>query len=77
MIRLLRSVPELITVLKGMRAALRAVASTFGMVLVLIYVFAILFRLLFRDDPATEKYFGTLGISMGTLVVALPWGHES
>ena len=56
MIRLLRSVPELITVMKGMRAALRAVGSTFGMILVLIYVFAILFRLLLKDDPASESH---------------------
>merc|ERR1712125_151295 len=60
---------ELVTIVKGMYVALRAVTSTFIMIVVLIYVFAILMMLLLRDDPIVEDYYSTLGLCMWTLLI--------
>merc|ERR1712137_1507372 len=57
LVRLLGSVPELVTIIKGMRAALRAVISTFVLIVILVYVFGILLSLLLKDDDETQQYF--------------------
>jgi hypothetical protein len=69
LVRLMRAVPELVTICKGLATALRAVTSTFAMVIILIYVFAILMLLLLREDADTEDYWSTLGRCMWTLLL--------
>jgi voltage-gated sodium channel len=69
LVRLMRAVPELVTICKGMASAVRAVASTFAMVILLIYVFAILMLLLLRDDTDTSSYWSSLSQCMWTLLM--------
>jgi hypothetical protein len=68
-VRLLRSFPELATMVKAIVAALRAVLSSFIMVVVLIYVFAIILKIFLGEDEVTEPYFSTLGLCMWTLLI--------
>merc|ERR1712003_287953 len=49
MARLLRSMPELLILIKGMVAALRSVFFTLLLLVILMYVFAILFRQMTMD----------------------------
>merc|ERR550514_972986 len=43
MARLMKSVPELLTLIKGMAAATRSVSATMGLLIIFLYVFAIIF----------------------------------
>merc|ERR1712232_436418 len=69
MVRLLRSFPELATMVKAIAAALRAVLSSFIMVVVLIYIFAIVMNIFLKEDEDTSQYFSTLGRCMWTLLL--------
>merc|ERR1712232_575987 len=69
MVRLLRSFPELATMVKAIAAALRAVLSSFIMVVVLIYIFAIVMNIFLKEDELTKDYFSTLGRCMWTLLL--------
>jgi len=69
MVRLLRSFPELATMVKAIAAALRAVLSSFIMVIVLIYIFAIVMNIFLKEDEDTHMYFSTLGLCMWTLLL--------
>lgn len=67
MARLLRVLPELVTMMKGIRMASRAVMSSLLMVLSMIYIFAIVLNMMMKDDPSVESYFSTLPRTMWTL----------
>eukprot|EP00928_Gymnodinium_smaydae_P089247 TRINITY_DN7323_c0_g1_i1.p1 TRINITY_DN7323_c0_g1~~TRINITY_DN7323_c0_g1_i1.p1 ORF type:complete len:668 (+),score=96.61 TRINITY_DN7323_c0_g1_i1:68-2071(+) len=75
LVRLMRSVPELVTIVKGMYAALRAVLSTFGMIVFLIYLFAIVMLLILRDDEEFSSYFSSLSLCMWTLLICGLFGN--
>jgi Ca2+-binding EF-hand superfamily protein len=68
-VRLLRSFPELATMVKAIAAALRAVISSFILVVVLIYVFAIVMKIFLGDDQPTNEYFSTLARCAWTLTI--------
>lgn len=71
MARLMRAFPELVAMIKGLQEASRAVGSALMMVLLLIYIFAIIMRMLMEKtyslDPLLEERFATLPICMWTL----------
>eukprot|EP00812_Abedinium_dasypus_P008902 NODE_262_length_1729_cov_360.223417.p1 GENE.NODE_262_length_1729_cov_360.223417~~NODE_262_length_1729_cov_360.223417.p1 ORF type:complete len:554 (+),score=176.07 NODE_262_length_1729_cov_360.223417:146-1663(+) len=69
LVRLAKAVPELVTMIKGMFIASRAVASSLAMVLLLIYVFAILLHMAISGEPATSHYFKSLPDAMWTLLM--------
>eukprot|EP00419_Tripos_fusus_P011916 CAMPEP_0172666464 /NCGR_PEP_ID=MMETSP1074-20121228/7807_1 /TAXON_ID=2916 /ORGANISM="Ceratium fusus, Strain PA161109" /LENGTH=666 /DNA_ID=CAMNT_0013482839 /DNA_START=47 /DNA_END=2047 /DNA_ORIENTATION=+ len=68
MARLLRAMPELLIIIKGMVTALRSVAFTLGLLLVILYIFGILFRQLCEDSPC-EEMFPTVLEAMHVLLV--------
>merc|ERR1719160_1641898 len=59
MMRLLRKCPELLTLIKGMIAAVRSVFSTLVLLVGFMYVFAIIFRQQTKGNETLEDYFGT------------------
>merc|ERR1719261_587381 len=69
LMRLLRKCPELITLLKGMGAAVRSVFSTLVLLVVFMYIFAIIFRQQTKGNEALEDYFGTVGLCFWTLLL--------
>merc|ERR550514_2520334 len=69
MARLLRSVPELLTLIKGMHAATRAVSSTLVLLVLLIYVFGIVFMSLVGKNENIADLFGDLRSCMWTLLM--------
>jgi len=58
MARILRAVPELIILLRGVKAASRSVFVFFSLWLIIIYVYALIFRQLAQQTGTTEsRYF--------------------
>merc|ERR550532_2916939 len=69
MAKLLRSMPELLILIKGMVSAMRSVFFTLLLLGILIYVFAIAFRQLTADTDAGKIYFYNIPKSMHTLLI--------
>merc|ERR1719359_1429623 len=69
MARLLRSMPELLVLIKGMVAAIRSVLLTLLLLFLILYVFAILFRQLTVDSDIGEDKFPNIMKAMQTLVL--------
>jgi len=67
MVRLLKAIPELVILVKGIRAATRSVSVFFLLWLIIIYVFAIVFKQLTVGDPVGEEYFNSVPEAMHTL----------
>jgi hypothetical protein len=67
--RLLRAAPELMIMIKAIFAALRSVTFAFGMLLALVYVFAILMTQLLKGSLAGEVYFSHIFQSFTTLLL--------
>jgi len=66
MARLLRAMPELLILIKGMFAAVRSVVFTLGLLLAIIYVFAVTFTQLCVDTPC-ESVFSDVPASVHML----------
>jgi hypothetical protein len=69
MARLLKVMPELLILIKGIGVASRSVLVFFVLWLVIIYVFAIIFRQITDGNEIGEKYFGNVAESMNTLLL--------
>lgn len=67
MAKLLRSMPELLILVKGMVAAARSVFFTLVLLFVAVYMFAIAFRQLTDGTPLGAKHFSTVIAAMHTL----------
>jgi len=65
----LRSMPELMIMIKGMVAATRSVIFTLLLLIIIMYVFGIMFTQLCMDTEIGEKYFASIPESMYTLTV--------
>merc|ERR1719162_2301447 len=66
-IRLLRAMPELQVLLKGMAAAARSVFYTLVLLCALLYVFGIAFTQLLAKEDVGREHFSTVLESMHTL----------
>merc|ERR1719265_1601510 len=74
MARLMRNLPELVTMCKGMVRASRAVCSSLLMVLIMIYTFAIILNMLLKTEDEIngklgKRCFATIPQTMFTLLV--------
>mmetsp|Transcript_89684 Transcript_89684/g.159328 ORF Transcript_89684/g.159328 Transcript_89684/m.159328 type:complete len:574 (+) Transcript_89684:89-1810(+) len=69
LVRLLRSLPDLLTLVNGMFAAAQAVLSSLFLIVMLNYVFAIIMHMFLKDIPELSESFGTLGLTMWTLIL--------
>lgn len=69
LMRFVRAVPELMVLLKGIRAASRSVMWTFGLLLIIVYVFAVAFRILGKSNGLSTRGFGTVHESMATFLL--------
>mmetsp|Transcript_65438 Transcript_65438/g.212938 ORF Transcript_65438/g.212938 Transcript_65438/m.212938 type:complete len:911 (+) Transcript_65438:146-2878(+) len=67
--RMLRSMPELMIMIKGIVAALRTVGFTILLQVILMYIFAIMFRQLTNDTEIGDRFFRTILVSMYTLLL--------
>jgi hypothetical protein len=65
MVRLLRGLPELLTLVKAMGAAVQATSTVFALLLLILYVFAIVFKMQVGDEKYDlVQYFGTVPSAM-------------
>lgn len=67
MARLLKAMPELVILIKGIKAATRAVVVFVMLWVILVYVFAILCKQLTMNEPIGVQYFDTVPEAMATL----------
>lgn len=70
LVRLVRAMPELIVLLKGIAVATRSVFFTFLLTLMIIYIFAILFRQLCKGTPLEQEHFPSVPDSMAMLLLS-------
>jgi hypothetical protein len=69
MVRLVRIFPELIVLLKGITAAVRSVMTFFTLWLIVIYIYAVVFKQLSLEQDIGRRYFETIPIGMNTLMI--------
>eukprot|EP00929_Paragymnodinium_shiwhaense_P095734 TRINITY_DN57005_c0_g1_i1.p1 TRINITY_DN57005_c0_g1~~TRINITY_DN57005_c0_g1_i1.p1 ORF type:complete len:718 (-),score=88.40 TRINITY_DN57005_c0_g1_i1:9-2162(-) len=69
MVKLMRAMPELLILIKGMMAASRSVFFTLCLLVLIIYIFAIAFRLLTDGLPLGDAYFSSVPTAMGSLLL--------
>eukprot|EP00930_Biecheleria_cincta_P029903 TRINITY_DN20744_c0_g1_i1.p1 TRINITY_DN20744_c0_g1~~TRINITY_DN20744_c0_g1_i1.p1 ORF type:complete len:811 (-),score=155.95 TRINITY_DN20744_c0_g1_i1:13-2445(-) len=67
--RLLRSVPELVIILRAIGFAARSVIIFFLLWVVIIYVFAVVLRQLTVETDVGRMYFSSVPVSMNTLLI--------
>jgi hypothetical protein len=74
MARLLRALPELVILVKGIAVAARSVFFTLFLLVIIIYIFAVMFRNLTGETAMGQEYFSTVPHAMNTLLLdgALP-----
>ena len=65
MTRLMRCMPELVTMVKGMRVASRAVGSALLMLVSLTYVFALPMYAQLKQEAGVGHHFGSLLMTCG------------
>merc|ERR1712232_558932 len=70
MAKLMRALPELLILIKGIIIATRTVFFTLFLLMLIIYVYAVLFTLLCKEDPELKGNFGAMKLSMVTLLIA-------
>merc|ERR1719433_181514 len=75
MARLLRAMPELLFIIKGLVAAMRSVAFTIGLLVIMLYIFGVAFVQLCHDTPC-EHVFPDVINTMHTLLVAAALGEN-
>ena len=77
MVRLLRSLPELLALVKATGAAIRSVTTVMVLLSLLVYVFAIVFRMTVGLIPGKMSvYFGSIRLAMSTLFYRLTLGDD-
>jgi len=69
LVKLLHHLPELLVIVRGIAIALRAISLVFVLLGMIIYVGAIVFRVLLEDTSMGNELFGTVLQAMGTLLV--------
>merc|ERR1719271_1998482 len=69
MAKLLRAVPELIILIKGIVVASRSVCFTLTLLVLLVYFFAIIFKTMADDTTVGDEYFSSVSQGMMTLVL--------
>jgi len=67
--RLLRAIPEIVVLLKGISIAVRSVLVFFSLWLVIIFVFAIIFRQMTNDEDVGRRHFSSMPVAMNTLLL--------
>lgn len=67
--RVVRALPELMVIVRGISIASRAIVIVLMLLVVVIYVFAICFTVLFDGTPLGAARFSRIGHSMGTLLL--------
>merc|ERR1712032_215892 len=67
MAKLLHAVPELMILIKGLTVAARSVFCTLGLLVIIVYVFALAFRQLCEGTALGEQRFDSVSKSMSTL----------
>jgi hypothetical protein len=69
MIKLLRAMPELMVLVKGMIGAFRSVLFTLALLFIIIYVFAILFTQAMQGTDIGARYFPSVLTSVDSLLL--------
>merc|ERR1719174_1285727 len=67
--KLMQIIPELVTMVKGMIAALRAVHAALLILLLLVYVTSLIMNALVGGEEELQEYFPTVRDAMITLIV--------
>mmetsp|Transcript_48400 Transcript_48400/g.144548 ORF Transcript_48400/g.144548 Transcript_48400/m.144548 type:complete len:517 (-) Transcript_48400:267-1817(-) len=67
--RLMRAMPEMMFMIQGLVSAMRSVAITLFLIMIMVYVFAIMFVQLTREHTIGGKHFSSVWPAMVTLTV--------
>merc|ERR1740129_21214 len=67
LVRLLRAVPELMVLIKGIRAACPAVSWTLTFLVTVIYIFSVAFKILCKTNTLGKTYFPSVPMGMKSL----------
>jgi len=67
--KLFRFMPELLVIIRGIAIAMRAISLVFALLGIIIYIAAIIFRLLLEDTALGEEQFSSVPQAMGTLLL--------
>lgn len=70
MARVLRSLPELVVLVRGMAMGMRSVVATFGLLMALVYIYAVMLTQLLKDSQTDlASQFSGVVVSMNTLLM--------
>merc|ERR1740121_1512378 len=69
LVRVLRVVPELMVLIKGLRAAFKSVGWTLALLVIVIYIFAVCFRILCKENPLGATVFASIPDGMRFLLL--------
>lgn len=69
LVKLLRHMQECLVIIRGIGIAIRSISFVFMLLGVIIYVGAIVFRVLLEDTPMGRERFSSVSQAMGTLLV--------
>jgi len=67
--KLMRTVPELLILVRGVTAAFRSVMVTFLLLFAIVYVFALLFTQMTQGTPLHDRLFSSMTHSMASLAL--------
>jgi len=67
--KLIRSFPQLMTIIKGIVKSLQPMLVTVVLLIILLFVFGVIFRSVFKDTPEMEEFFGAVSQSSWTLLL--------
>jgi len=69
MVRLVRAFPELVVLLKGIKAAIRSVVTFSLLWILMIYIYSVVFKQVSDGSVIGRQYFATIPIAMNTLLL--------
>lgn len=69
LVKLFRFMPELLVIIRGIGVAMRAISLVFALLGIIIYVAAIIFRVLLEDTAFGTQHFKSVPQAMGTLLL--------
>lgn len=67
--KLFRAIPQLLTIVKGISAAVSSMLVTCLLLLILLFVFGVIFRSVFKKKPEMHERFGSVSQSAWTLLL--------
>jgi len=69
MVRLVRAFPEIVVLIKGIKAAVRSVMTFFVLWIIMVYIYGVVFKQLTAEHDIGKEYFENIPAAMNTLLL--------